>query len=146
MRRFAAWLILALATPLVAQYPPTPRVSTCPAAAVSGAAYTPINPPANVATPASISATTYTDPAPPGTYCYIVAAWAIVAGSPNYQESVPSNIAGPFVVTAGFEVVLSWSPPDNAALYAYTYIVSRAPAILAPVPGAPTLTGSVAAQ
>jgi hypothetical protein len=131
---FAA-LILALATVAGchAQMPPTAPVYTCPA--TTGTAYTPLNAPASNTVPASITGTTYDDLPGLGTWCYVIQSWAIVSPATVYQDSMPTVAVMAMTNATLNEVVISWTAPPGAV--GYTYIVSRAPAVLAPSPFAP---------
>jgi len=112
-------------------------------ATVGGTDYTPLNPAPNNTTAASITGTTYNDTPPTGSWCYIVQSWALISPATVYQVSVPSNVAGPLTTTAALPVVgLSWTAPNPG----YSYIVSRAPAIVVAAPLAPVLSpGTTAA-
>ncbi len=145
-RILAAFVILTFVTITAchSQQPPTTPVYSCPAAPANGTAYTPLNSPANDTTAASITGTNYTDQPTTGTWCYIVQSWAIVNGAPTYQDSVPSNVAGPFTTTTTLAgVALSWTapvPPSGTIYTSVGYIVSRSAAVLSPAPLAPVLS------
>ena len=124
----------ALAAGCRAQVPQTP-IYSCPAAT---GAFIPLNQPASNTVAASITGTAYTDStAASGQWCYVVQSWAIVTPATTYQPSPSSNVVGPIAVPAGDAVSLTWTAPANSA--GYSYIVSRAPAVLVPPPTAPTL-------
>ena len=134
---FTVAAIALLAVGCHAQIPPTPPVATCPTVGV----YTPLNAASNNTAAASITGTAYADTPGVGNWCYVVQSWAIVSPATVYQVSLPSNVAGPVVITATLPVAsLSWTGASG-----YTYIVSRAPATTAMVPTAPVLTSGAAA-
>lgn len=135
-RLFTMTAVALLAVGCHAQVPPTPTVATCPAVGV----YTPLNAAPNNNTAASITGTTYADTPGVGNWCYVVQSWAIISPATVYQVSLPSNVAGPVVITATLPIAsLSWTGASG-----YTYIVSRAPATAALVPTAPVLTSDAA--
>lgn len=124
--------LLAASAGCRAQVPPNPTVYTCPTA--TGLAYTPLN------QSSAATGLTYTDANPAaGQYCYIAQSTLASTG----QISGPSNIAGPFDVTTGKSVDLTWNAPTTGPAPS-GYILSRAAATASTL-GAPALgTGSVA--
>lgn len=135
--------ILCLSITAGCQQPPSPPAYTCPPATYPGTNYTEINPPASNTVAASITGTTYKwTPPSVGAWCLIVQSWALPVGAtpPDYQASVPSNIAQATTTNADPVVDLSWTAPAITSVYpSYTYIASYAPATLVGVPLAPPL-------
>lgn len=109
-----------------AQVPQSPPGFSCPAAAVNGSTYTPLN----LSTPVNV--VTYTDTPPTGEWCYVVQAYD---GAYYSDPSAPSNPAasGPLG-----EIVVSWNDSDPV-----TFVVSRAPALAVASPMKPTVVTAV---
>ena len=127
---FAAVLILAAgcAHKANSQVPPTPPVFNCQTPVFQTGQTGPYVP-LNQATPATASP--YVDTPPPGVYCYVA------QGTDGTQVASPSPVAGPFTVASGQSVQLSWA--NGGPLM----ILSRAPAVQAPVPTTPAISGVV---
>lgn len=144
-RRILALLflpILAIGCRAGAQQPPSPPVLSCPPATFPGNNYTEVNPPASTTVAASINATTYTfSPPSVGSWCAIIQSWGNAAPTgqtPAYQVSVPSNVVLVTTTAALPQITYNWQPiAQNATYSSYTFIVSYAAAISAPLPSAP---------
>lgn len=128
MKRFALIPILALvAVGCRGQVPPNQTVATCPAS--TGTAYALISSP---------TALTVTDTHPAaGTYCYIA------QSTIGPQISVPSNIAGPFVLSGSNSTILTWNAPTTGPAPT-GYAISRAPATQSTIIAPALVNGTVA--
>ena len=128
MKRISVLLSLVLvAVGCRGQVPPNPTVSTCPAS--TGTAY------ALISSPTGLTVTD-THPAA-GTYCYIA------QSTIGAQISVPSNIAGPFVLSGANSVLLTWNAPTIGPA-PNGYAISRAPAIQSTILAPALVNGTVA--
>lgn len=121
-----------------AQVQSNPTITVCPPT-TSGNYYVALN------ATAPVSGLTYSDVHPAaGSYCYVVQS---VAG---LQTSLPSNIAGPNVLSGSNSTRLNWNPPALCAVGDATcvnptgYMVLRAVAISSTLYAPTAITGTVA--
>jgi hypothetical protein len=129
MKRMAVFLFLLIVAGchVGAQQPPLPPVYQCPT--TTGTNYTPLNPTTSTTNP-PVAGTSYTDSAVGvGHWCYIAQTYD------GQQLSLASN-SDLVTVAASQTVNLTWTPPSGTGL---TFVLSRAAAILQPIPTAPAL-------
>jgi len=142
-------LLLAFAGCRAGSQVTSPPVFGCNAAG----SYAPINPPTvnssgQITAPASVTATTFVWTPTPGTYCVLVQAVGLVAGSSPalYKESGPSNVVQ-VTIPSGDQATFTFtaSAPTTQFPGPFTYVLSSAPASAITPPTAPTLAAPTVA-